>query len=67
LDIDRRLREHLSGKGSRFVRQALRSGVSIELVRVWPDADRRAELHLKRSGPKRWCPKCTVQPSLRQA
>jgi predicted GIY-YIG superfamily endonuclease len=58
LDIDRRLRIHLRGKGARLVRQALEAGLSVELVRIWPNADRHAEYVLKRRAPKSYCPRC---------
>lgn len=57
--ITRRLREHLSGAGARLVRQALRAGITVELVRVWTTSDRTHERALKRvRAPKGYCPKC---------
>jgi hypothetical protein len=60
VDIERRVRTQLSGRGARLVRQALRSGVTVELVRVWPAADRKQERRLKLRAPKRHCPKCQI-------
>ena len=55
-----RVRTQLSGRGARLFRQALRSGVTGELVRVWPAADRKQERRLKLRAPKRHCPKCQI-------
>jgi predicted GIY-YIG superfamily endonuclease len=67
VDITRRVHTHLSGRGARLVRQALRAGVGVELVRVWPAADRRQERLLKVRAPKRYCPKCRITPLPRLA
>ena len=57
--ITRRLRQHLKGDGARLVRQALRAGVGVELVRVWATDDRTQERALKKTRtPKSYCPKC---------
>jgi hypothetical protein len=58
LDIVRRVRTQLSGRGARLVRQALAAGLGVELVRTWPDADRNQERVLKRRAPKSYCPLC---------
>lgn len=58
VDIARRVRTQLRGRGARLVRQALRNSVTVELVRMWPAADRKQERRLKLSAPKRYCPKC---------
>ncbi len=61
--IARRLRQHLKGDGARLVRQALRAGINVELVRVWTAADRTQERALKKSRtPKSYCPKCRHPP-----
>jgi hypothetical protein len=60
--IARRLRQHLKGDGARLVRQALRAGVGVELVRVWTTADRKLERVLKVRTPKSYCPKCRTRP-----
>jgi predicted GIY-YIG superfamily endonuclease len=62
VDIARRVRTHLNGRGARLVRQALRAGVVVELVRVWPSADRKQERLMKKGrAPKRYCPKCGIR------
>jgi hypothetical protein len=58
LDIMRRVRTQLKGRGARLVRQALAAGFGVELVRTWPDADRKQERVLKRRTPKSYCPLC---------
>lgn len=62
VDITRRVRKHLNGTGARLVRQALKAGISVELVRIWPTTDRREERVLKhRQAPKRYCPRCRTR------
>jgi predicted GIY-YIG superfamily endonuclease len=58
VNIARRVRLHFNGRGARLVRQALKAGIGVELVRVWPDALRQQERTLKRRVPKSYCPKC---------
>lgn len=50
-DIGRRVYEHEAGQsGAKLVTAAVASGVSLHLVRLWPDADRTFERHLKGRG-----------------
>jgi predicted GIY-YIG superfamily endonuclease len=58
LDVDARVAIHQRGRGARLVRQALAAGISVELVRIWPEADQKRERSLKRGGLKRYCPSC---------
>jgi predicted GIY-YIG superfamily endonuclease len=58
VDIARRVRLHLTGRGARLVRQALKAGIDVHLVRIWPTALRQQEYVLKRQAPKRYCPRC---------
>ena len=58
VDIRRRVRLHLNGRGARLTRQALRAGIGVELVRIWPSVARKHEYVLKRRTPKRYCPRC---------
>ena len=61
--ITRRLRQHLHGAGARLVRQALRAGITVELVRVWTTDNRKQERALKKTRtPKSYCPKCCRTP-----
>jgi len=60
--IARRFRQHLKGDGARLIRQALRAGIGVELVRVWTSADRKQERVLKLRAPKSYCPKCRTRP-----
>jgi len=62
VDIARRVRLHLNGGGARLVRQALKAGIGVELVRVWPAMNRHEERVLKkRRTPKGYCPKCRAR------
>jgi predicted GIY-YIG superfamily endonuclease len=58
VNIVRRVRLHLGGRGARLVRQALKAGLAIELVRVWPAMSLHEERVLKKRAPKRYCPRC---------
>jgi hypothetical protein len=58
-DVDRRVAEHLAGRGSPLVRAAVRRGLPVELARVWPDETRDFERGLKRrKEAARLCPLC---------
>src|SRR5207302_5486285 len=61
VDIAGRVRKQLRGRGARLVRQALKAGIGIELVRVWPAAHRQEERVLKSRGPKSYCPRCRTR------
>ncbi len=61
--IARRLRQHLKGDGARLVKQVLRAGIGVELVRVWTTDDRKQERALKKTRtPKSYCPRCRTKP-----
>ena len=61
VDLDRRMRVHLAGRGARLVKQALKADVGVELVRVWSAADRKQERALKKHrAPKSYCPRCNA-------
>jgi hypothetical protein len=57
-NITARVALHQRGRGARLVAQALAAGISVELVRVWPEVDKTKERALKRTGPKSYCPLC---------
>jgi predicted GIY-YIG superfamily endonuclease len=57
-NVVRRVALHQRGKGARLVAQALAAGIDVELVRVWPQADKAEERALKRRVPKSYCPTC---------
>jgi len=63
-DIRRRVRLHLSGRGAWLVRQALKAGIEVQLVRIWPSVARKYEYVLKRRTPKRYCALCHRMPAL---
>jgi predicted GIY-YIG superfamily endonuclease len=64
-NIAMRVAKHQRGKGARLVAQALAAGIGVELVRVWPEADKARERALKRSGPKTGCPTCRATGAAR--
>lgn len=58
-DIAHRLEQHQSGgnHASPLIRAALAAGSKVQLVRLWPKADRHLERRLKRQGGlSRHCP-----------
>jgi hypothetical protein len=58
-NISKRLERHSRGEGARLLEVVRAAGISWQLVRTWPDADRSVESMLKRrhSGV-RLCPIC---------
>lgn len=57
-----RLEKHLKGQGSPLVKAAVEDGITVECVRVYPEADRSFERHLKRQkNIARQCPICNGQ------
>lgn len=58
-DLDRRLAHHAAGTGARFLQVVREAGITWQLVRVWPDADRTFERRLKKTHSVRdYCPAC---------
>lgn len=61
--FERRLAEHMAGRGARLMAAVSAAGIGVTLVRKWPDGDRtfERELHnLKRNALL--CPVCTTHP-----
>ena len=59
-NIDKRVAHHLAGRGARLTQVAADVGIQMEMVRVWPDADRTFERELKnRKNTPKLCPRCT--------
>jgi predicted GIY-YIG superfamily endonuclease len=57
--VDRRMMEHASGRGARFLEVCRERGISFEVVRTWEGADRRFERRLKNyKKSKCLCPIC---------
>lgn len=57
-DLEGRLRDHLSGRGSPLVRAAVEAGSLVVVARLWPDRDRRFERRLHNTHGSRLCPRC---------
>lgn len=58
-DVAKRIERHRSGQGAKLLRAVQLAGISWEVVRVWPDADRTEERRLKNFGShRRLCPVC---------
>jgi hypothetical protein len=61
-ELIRRLGEHGTAHGARFLQVARQAGITWELARVWPGT-RQLERSLKRRGSaRRYCPLCGVTP-----
>jgi hypothetical protein len=61
-DLDRRLPEHLGGRGARLLEVVTQAGIGFRLARTWPDVTRARERQLKRQGgASRYCPICQDQ------
>jgi predicted GIY-YIG superfamily endonuclease len=58
-DIGARVAKHRKGQGARLTQVAAERGIGMEVVRIWPGADRNFERKLKngKKGPK-YCPIC---------
>lgn len=57
--LKRRIAHHRNGSGARFLAEAVRRGISFDVVRVWKNADGSFERKLKnRKNARRLCPTC---------
>lgn len=62
-----RYQEHVTGQGSPLVREAIRAGILVSLVRTWPGG-RAVEKQLKRmKQARRLCPLCRQEAMQRNA
>lgn len=59
-DVDARLEEHLTGRGSPLVRAAVLAGAEVTVTRTWEGGTRDQERRLKRrKNTPRLCPTCS--------
>lgn len=57
-DVDRRFKEHCSGRGSKFTQAVVRAGIEMKIVATWP-GERYDERQRKLArNAARWCPNC---------
>jgi predicted GIY-YIG superfamily endonuclease len=57
--LKKRIEHHRSGSGARFLLEAVRRGISFDVVRKWTNADRTFERKLKnRKNARKLCPVC---------
>jgi predicted GIY-YIG superfamily endonuclease len=59
LNLSERIAKHRASKGAQVLKHANALGIGWEVVRVWRDGSREAELGLKHFGGKNLCPKCS--------
>jgi predicted GIY-YIG superfamily endonuclease len=65
-DLDRRLPEHLLGRGARLLEVITQAGIGFRLARTWPGVTRARERQLKnQGGASRYCPICQDQRKAR--
>jgi len=58
---DRRLLQHLSGRGSPLIKAAVAAGSRIDVAHFFPGTSRNFERKLKNWGSaSKWCPACGV-------
>lgn len=55
-----RMAEHKAGSGAKILAECLRRGIGWDVVRAWPEGDRRLERRIKRHKniPLYYCPVC---------
>lgn len=61
-DLERRLKRHRSGQGSRLLRACNERGIAYEIVRVWPAGTRTHERRMKNRASTQLCPTCVPNP-----
>jgi hypothetical protein len=57
-DVERRLSEHLAGRGSPLVAAAVAAGLGVELVATWPGTRNDERARKRRRRHSTWCPRC---------
>lgn len=61
-DLRRRIRQHVTGSGSAFTRQAVERGIEMRVARVWTGGyELEKELKSRKATP-RYCPCCQPSP-----
>lgn len=67
-NIERRIKDHISGNGGRLPQVAALAGCTIMCVRMWPGKDRTFERRSKnRKDAPRLCPICSPRSAYRYA
>ncbi|MFL6284573.1 MAG: GIY-YIG nuclease family protein [Pyrinomonadaceae bacterium] len=57
-NLDRRFKEHCSGRGSKFTQAVVRAGIAMRIAATW-DGERYEERRKKLArNAARWCPFC---------
>ncbi len=63
IHVEERLAHHRAGTGARMLQVCNERGITYELARVWPGADRTFERALKDTHhTARYCPLCQAVP-----
>src|SRR5947209_3645599 len=57
-DVDRRLQEHRSGRGSKFTQAVVRAGIELRLAAVWPGERYDERVRKNSRNAARHCPFC---------
>ncbi len=58
LNVQRRLKEHMSGRGSKFTQAVVKAGIELRLATTWEGQrfEERQRKHARNAA--RWCPFC---------
>jgi len=59
-DLEKRLKEHRTGRGARLTQVIKEAGIGFQLARTWK-GERKKERTLKQRGAARHCPICKNQ------
>lgn len=57
-DCKKRLQRHADGNGARLLQVAIERGITWQVAKIWPEADRAFERKLKARGQSTICPLC---------
>lgn len=65
-DVQARFARHQAGNGARMLAVALERGITFQLVREWPEGDRKLERRFKKGSLTSLCPLCRPARLARQ-
>lgn len=58
-ELEKRLKRHRAGSGSKLMRAVTGAGIGFKVARTWPNGDQRFERHLKNMKKSScYCPIC---------
>ncbi|MFZ5645786.1 MAG: endonuclease [Bacillota bacterium] len=61
-ELEKRLKRHRAGSGSRLMRAVTKAGIGFEVARTWPEGDQHFERRLKNmKKASQYCPICKTR------